>query len=184
MLVTRLETCPQCHADLSGLTPPGRCPGCGLEFDEHTRIWRSSRSWQHYAVVYGLAGLGAGLFVTAGYSLRYGEVPNALLPVVTALAVAAAGLLMHRVLSGRMSGRFVALTRRGILVGTRGRGLLIPWEDVRRITTRGQVPKIQRRSTSIDVPLEDLFAGPDDLAAFKRALDEARGREKRDTSNY
>ena len=171
-----LEQCPDCQADLSALTPPGCCPNCGFEFDRHTRAWRSRRSWQHYAVAYGLLGLGVGLLVTVSYRLRFGEVPNALLPVATGLSVAVLGLLMHRVLSGRMSGRFVALTPRGILVGTRRRGLLVPWDDVRRVSARGHVPKIKRRSRSNSVPLEDVFDGPAELAAFQEAVKEARRR--------
>lgn len=177
MPVTGPECCPACGADLRTVTPPGRCPDCGLEFDQHTHIWRSHRTWHHYAVFYGLIGLGAGLFVAIAYRLGHGEVPNPLLPVLTAVGVAAVGLIMQRVLNGRLSGRFVALTPAGILVGTRPRSLMIPWEDVRRLSTRHHIPRIERHGTSFAEPLEDVFDNAAELAEFAQALKEARKRD-------
>ena len=118
----------------------------------------------------GLLGLGAGLLVTLGYRLKFGEVPNALLPIVTGIVVAVLGLLVQRVLSGRVSGRFVALVPGGILIGTRRPSRLIPWNDVGRIRIRGRVPKIECLSSGVAVSLEDIFESAAEMTAFRNAV--------------
>ena len=170
MMISKPESCPDCGDDLIALSIPGRCPACGFEYDANTRIWSSSRSWQHSAVFSGLLGLGAGLLVTLGYRLEFGEVPNALLPIVTGIVVAVLGLLVQRVLSGRMSGRFVALVPGGILIGTRRPSRLIPWDDVGRVRISGRVPKIECLSSGVAVSLEDIFESAAEMTAFRNAV--------------
>ncbi|MFH1748643.1 MAG: hypothetical protein ABIG44_16535 [Planctomycetota bacterium] len=166
--------CPECGNDLNANPTAGTCSDCGFPFDEQTRIWKSARTWHHHAIFYGILGLFTGVLVALAYRLAQGEVPNALLPVALALGVATLGLLMQRALSGRLSSRYVALTPAGIQVGVRAHPLLIPWEDVRRLSTRKQVPQIKRHSTSFAVALEDIFDNPAELDAFATALQQAR----------
>ncbi|MGD8454652.1 MAG: hypothetical protein PVJ57_22795 [Phycisphaerae bacterium] len=170
MLITKLTTCPECQADLRELAPPASCPGCGFAFDVETCVWRSSRSWQHAYVVYGLMGLVTGLAVAGVERLSAGEVSNALLPIVAGLSVAVLGLLLHRVLTGKLSGRFVAVTPAGIVVGLRRPARLIPWSDYRRLVTRGRVPSIECHATPVPVALEDVFENDEELTAFAAAL--------------
>ena len=126
--------------------------------------------------MYGLIGLLVGLGLALGQRLSRGEVENALLPVSTGLIIAAGGLLLHRALTGRLSDRFVALTPRGILVGTRPNAELIPWKDVRRVTTRGRTPRVERHSTGMPVALEDVFDSSDELAEFRQDATASRER--------
>ena len=176
MLITSLDTCPSCQADLKGVGPEGRCARCGFEYDEHTRVWRARRTWHHHVVAYGLIGLIAGLGLALAERLTGADVENDLLPVVTGLVVAAGGLLLHRALTGRLSDRFVALTPRGILVGTRPTAQLIPWKDVRLVTLRGRNPRVERHSTGTPAVLEDVFDTPEEIAAFRQATTASRER--------
>ena len=174
-----LQTCPDCGEDLTAVQPPGRCATCGFEFDEQTRVWRPTRTWHHHSVLYGVLGLAAGLLVTVGYRLEFDEVPNPLLPIAAAIGVAVLGLIMDRVLVGRMSDRFVALTPVGVLIGTRRRSRLVPWGDVAKLRIRaGRVPRLECQSEGVTIPLEDLFDTPTELAAFRDAFDQGRRRHK------
>jgi hypothetical protein len=170
------DRCPDCGVALDELPPPNRCPDCGFEYDEHTRVWRSGKSWQHYAVGHGLIGLVLALVLAVSYRLVRGEVPHPAFPLLFALAYAGVGLLIRRVLMGRLSGRFVAITPRGVLVGTRRRSALIGWEDVERLSHSKGVPKLRRRSSGVAVPLEDIFNRPEDLATFRMELKAGRQR--------
>jgi hypothetical protein len=169
-----VEICPDCGRDLRPHAAAGKCPECGFEFDAHTRVWRSSRSWQRHFLYNALVGLTAGILLTIAHRLLHGEVPNPLLPILTGLAVALAGLAFDRVLGGRLSGRFVALTPAGIVLGTRRRPRLIVWDEIHRLNTRGRVPKLELTSDAADVPLEDLFDTPAEFDDFRRALQQAR----------
>ena len=169
-----LTSCPECGADLGSVTSRGACALCGFEFDEHTRIWRGRRTWHHHSVIYGLLGLAVGLLVVLAYRVSFDEVPNPLLPVAAAVAVAAAGLIVDRALTGRLSGRFVATTPRGVLVGTRRRSRLVPWNDVGRLRTRGRTPRLLRRSDGVTIPLEDVFESAEAVEAFRRAVEQGR----------
>jgi len=176
MFATALETCPDCGYDLHGLEPPGRCPRCGFEYDQHTRVWRSSRPWQHPALVYFIIGTAIGLVLAITYRLVRGRVPYPVFPLLFGLVYAAGGLLIRRVLTGRLSGRFVALTPKGILVGTRRRSSLIAWDDVDRVSQPKGVPKIQRHSSGVPVVLEDVFEKPEEVAAFRAEVKAAKRR--------
>jgi hypothetical protein len=171
-----VDTCPDCGQDLRGLPAPNRCPACPFQYDEHTRVWRSRKRWQHHAVLYGLIGLLLGLLLAVGYRLVRGAVPHPAFPLLFALGYGALGLVIRRVLTGRLSGRFVAITPKGVLVGTRRRSSLIVWEDVDRLSQAKGVPRIQRRGSGVAMPLEDVFDKPEDAVAFRAELKAAQKR--------
>ena len=173
-----LQRCPDCGCDLRGLPPPGRCPECGFEYDGHTRVWRSRQPWQRHALVYFVIGTAIGLLLAVLYRLTMGSVPYPVFPLLFGLVYAAGGLLIRRVLTGRLSGRFVALTPRGILVGTRRRSRLIPWDDVDRVSQPKSVPKILRHSSGVPVVLEDVFNRPEDIAVFRAEVKAAKKRHR------
>jgi len=176
MSATGLEICPDCGCDLRGLPPPGCCPQCGFEYDEHTRVWRSRQPWQRHALVYFVIGTAIGLLLAIIYRLVRGHVPYPVFPLLFGLVYAAGGLLIRRVLTGRLSGRFVAIMPKGILVGTRRRSSLIPWDDVDRVSQPRGVPKIQRHSSGVPVVLEDVFEKPQEVAAFRAEVKTAKKR--------
>jgi hypothetical protein len=176
MSATGLKTCPDCGCDLRGLPPPARCQECGFQYDEHTRVWRSRQPWQRHALVYFVIGTVIGLLLAIIYRLVRGHVPYPVFPLLFGLVYAAGGLLIRRVLTGRLSGRFVGVTPKGILVGTRRRSSLIAWDDVDRVSQPKGVPKIQRHSSGVPVALEDVFDKPEDVAAFRAEVKAAKRR--------
>jgi hypothetical protein len=169
---TDLKTCPDCGQNLT--EPHGECPECGFNYDERTRIWRSRRSWQHHFLYNALVGLTAGLLVTIVHRIVHGAAPNPLLPIVTGVVVALAGLAFDRVLGGRLSGRFVALNPSGVVLGTRRRRRLVNWAEIHRLNARGRVPKLELTGDQPDVSLEDVFDTPAEFDDFRRALEQAR----------
>jgi len=176
------EQCPECGSDLRGSPLPGRCPECGFEYDEHTRVWRSRKPWQRHALVYFVVGTAIGLVLAILYRLVVGHVPYPVFPLLFGLVYAAGGLLIRRVLTGRLSGRFVAVTPKGILVGTRRRSSLIAWDDVDRVSQPKGVPKIQRHSSGVPVALEDVFDKAQDVAAFRAEVKAAKKRYRENSS--
>ncbi len=176
-----LDRCPVCACDLSSHPPSGRCPDCGFEYDSHTRIWRSSQSWSRLAAFYAAVGLIAGVLLSAGYS-GFGQTPRPSLPLTLTVACPALGLLWRRIVSGRITGRFVALTPAGVLVGTRSRPALVSWSAFDRLTLVRGVPKLRRRDDPVPVPLEDVFDSPRELAEFQAALSQ-EARNQRATPN-
>jgi hypothetical protein len=168
-----LERCPNCAADLHALRPPNRCPACAFEYDEHTRVWRSDESWGRLALVYTSAGLVVGTIISGLYRLSLENAPYPALPLILGLLAPAAGLFLRRLISGRITGRFVALTLRGLCVGTRPTPLLVPWEDVEQLTEQRGVLKVRRHSSTTLVPLDDIFGSAAEVALFEAAFRDA-----------
>ncbi len=180
MATADLEQCPVCAADLRVRPAPGRCPDCGFQYDEQTRVWRSDQTWRRLAIRYMVMGLAAGLFIAVLEALTYGEARRPVLPLVFGLLAPLAGLAIRRILSGRIIGRFVALTPDGIVVGTlpRARLQLVHWEDFERLEEQRGVLKLHRSDAPVPIPLEDIFKSPAEAAEFRAALN-ALAREHR-----
>ncbi len=75
--------------------------------------------------------------------------------------------------SGRITGRFVAVTPPGILVGTRQPALLVSWDEFEQLTEQRGVLKIRSHDSGTLVPLDDIFANPVEVAAFEQAVKQA-----------
>lgn len=159
--------CPVCAADLRGQAAPNRCDECGFVYDADTRLWRSNESWARLALVYMIYGFTAGLLVALLSHATLKRPAYATLPLLLALLTPALGLGLRRLFSGRISGRFVAVGRAGFVVGTRARPLTIEWDDFERLTEQRGVLKIQRKSNPALVPLDDLFATPQESSEFR-----------------
>jgi hypothetical protein len=57
-LLSGLSCCPRCKYPLTGLACAGRCPECGFEYDEATRVWVRARRWSWLTpIVLGAVGL-------------------------------------------------------------------------------------------------------------------------------
>jgi hypothetical protein len=178
MTTDRLERCPNCGGDLATRPPPNRCPDCSFEYDEHTRVWRSDESWGRLATVYATIGLVAGVVLSLLYRLSFASARYPVLPLVLGLIAPALGLFLRRLIGGRITGRFVALTPRGILVGTRRTPPLVPWDAFEQLTEQHGVVKLRCCGSTTLVPLDDIFASPAEVAAFERALHEALRRHR------
>jgi len=117
-----------------------------------------------------------GLALALVYRFIRGEVPQPVFPLLFAVLYAVGGMVIRRTLSGRLSGRFVAVTPRGVVVGTRRPSRLILWKDVERASERKGVPRIDVRGSGVPIALEDVFDGPEDVAAFREEVKQARRR--------
>ena len=173
MSTSPVDRCPVCDCDLSVRSPAGRCPDCGFEYNEQTRIWRSEESWARLAFTYMAYGLLVGACISLVYRASFDHAPYPMLPLVLGLVAPALGLLWRRMIGGRISARFVALTPPGIVVGTRPQPTLVPWDDFAQLTEQRGVLRLRRRSAPVLVPLDDIFDSPDELAVFRAAVSQA-----------
>ncbi len=173
-----LDHCPNCSQDLRTLPPPNRCPDCAFEYDAQTRVWQSRESWGRLACVYTAGGLVAGVVISALYRLSFANAPYPALPLLLGLIAPVAGLALRRLISGRISGRFVALTPRGILVGTHPTPWRVPWDAVDRLIEERGVPKLRCHDAPTLVPLDDIFANPAEVDEFGKALHAALARHR------
>ncbi len=179
MKTAALDRCPTCSRELSGRPAPNACPDCGFEYDEHTRVWLSSESWARLALVYTALGLVCGLVVAGSHRLSLGYAPDPTLPLLVAIVAPALGLFLRRLIGGRISGRFVALTPAGILVGTRPRPRLITWHEFDRVTEQRGIAKIQLRESGLLIPIDDIFANTAEYMVFREELKQAARRHQR-----
>lgn len=170
--------CPVCGGELPGQPLPNACAACGFAYDADTRVWQTRETWARLGLVYALVGLALGLFIAVTQRIAFGQSLSPTLPLVGVLVAPAVGLLFRRLVGGRISDRFVALTPPGILVGTRTRPTLIPWGDFAQLSERRGVPRIRRRESGELVAIDDIFADADALAAFRAAVT-ATARRKR-----
>lgn len=171
--------CPVCGGALPSRPLPNACPGCGFAYDANTRVWRTRETWARLGLVYAMVGLALGLFVAVAQRLRFGQSLSPTLPLVGVLVAPAVGLLFRRIIGGRISDRFVAVTPAGILVATRARPVLIPWADFAQLSERRGVPKIRRRESGELVAVDDIFTDAHALAAFRAAVTAAARRNRR-----
>jgi hypothetical protein len=178
MAAQTLERCPNCGEDLRALPAPNRCPDCGFEYDEQTRIWQSRESWGRLACLYTAGGLVAGVIISALYRLSFTNAPYPALPLLLGVIAPVMGLALRRLVSGRISGRFVALTPRGVLVGTRPTPRLVPWDRVERVIEERGVPKLRCHDAPTLEPLDDIFASAAEVDAFGRALHTAAAQHR------
>lgn len=162
--------CPVCGGALPSQPLPNACADCGFAYDADTRVWRTHETWARLGLVYAMAGLALGLFVAVAQRIGFGQSLSPTLPLVGVLVAPAVGLLFRRIVGGRISDRFVALTPSGILVGIRTQPLLIPWDDFAQLSERRGVPRIRRRESGELVAIDDIFADADSLAAFRAAV--------------
>lgn len=132
---------------------------------------------------YAIAGLVLGLAISLLYRMNVDEAPYPMLPLALGLIAPAVGLFIRRLISGRVAGRFVALTPIGIVVGTRPRPTIVPWGDFDRVTEQHGILKLQRQNDPALIPLDDIFAGPADAAAFRQTLTAAARQRRRSSGD-
>lgn len=172
------ERCPQCGRPLHDRRPPNTCPDCGFTYDADTRVWRVHESWMRPMFIQAVLGFALGLGIALIHPAGDRRAAFAIWPLALAIASASLGLLVQRILSGKLSDRFVAITPAGLVVGLRPRPTTIAWDDFDRLTVQRGVLKVQRRSNPALLPLEDVFDGPQDVADFRSAVDAARKRHR------
>ena len=128
-----LSQCPECAYDLRGLPPPHRCPECGFEYDEFTRVWKPRRPARLYLTLLGSAGF-VWLWIIPGVGSK-GWTDIAWLFAGALWAIALAYQICRCFVSNRR-GRYIAIVPGGIRIRTIGESKLIPWTSVRGVMTQ------------------------------------------------
>ena len=115
-------SCPDCEAIWIGLPRRGKCPDCGLIYDEHTRGWRGKRSGN-------IAGAILASVIAIGAMIVLAPPWWAILLVVFALLGYIAYAVYDMLIA--QDGRFIATTPRGVVCRIRShKTRVIPWGKV------------------------------------------------------
>lgn len=126
------RSCPRCEYNWTGLPPSGRCPECGLGFDEETRIWSCAQELRpiYWCVLLGGVGLAIAAMVGWMRSWRpFGAGPTMSVLMYMGAAAMYLGLLVF--LRAEMKRRrFVAVTADGVEISFGQKCFAISWEDV------------------------------------------------------
>lgn len=130
----RLEdrTCPQCDYNWAGLSERGRCPECGLGFDEDTRVWYCQNDWR--PLFWGILVIGGAIVAFIAVALLGSTVilagdPTLRLVIALAIIAAFGGCLIF-VYHEMNRRRYVATSADGIVFKFGLKTLFIPWEHV------------------------------------------------------
>jgi hypothetical protein len=171
--------CPVCNYDLRGLPIPHRCPECGSEYDEHTRVWRPRGPWAQFVadLVVATIALPATIGVlfraaTRGWSFREGVTDTIIWPVVLVLCA----YPVIRVYVANRRGRCVALTPGGVFVRTAELEKLIPWRTIEKVIRKGRTLSIKIRAGDGTVDIEKIFPDEKELESFLAAYQAAHHR--------
>lgn len=168
-----LETCPACDYELAGLGTKGRCPECGLEYDEHSRVWRPR---PRLPLIRGVIIFGIVLPVCVNHTFG-----DELRPVLGGLLWPLAGAWFVLVLGFVLRMRFMhrhrylaAVLPNGLLV-RHDQSELIPWSDITALEVT--LPEVRIfRARGRCVGLAFLFANRLEKEAFVARVSEARAR--------
>jgi hypothetical protein len=195
MLVSRPVNCPVCHYSLRGLPASHRCPECGFEYDEHTRIWRPVRRWGVYAILvlvglwalYEAVQLARAAVATHPALTRQMIIGAVLLPIIS--------VLLFRLWRADRRGRFIAITPYGVFTRSAHGEESIPWHAIEHVTRGRRQVLIRWREQDDGYQLEYIFDTEDEAAAFRIGLEHgnrryrlsskarARGDDSRSTTN-
>ena len=131
MVMTGCGECPACGYSLRGLPDSYRCPECGFEYDERTRVWRPETPWKGLAatatVTIGLTGI---MLLRTLRAWMSGGSPEAWDAVSLLVLGGSSVYCVQRLYSRSRRGRCVAVGRTGVFVRTLDEEGLILWEEI------------------------------------------------------
>src|SRR5437016_2378562 len=129
-----LTHCLECGYSLEGLPARSRCPECGFEYDEHTRIWMHPAPWRGwiFTPALGLLSMMVGLVDPISGTRRFYGI-RVLILIGACVYITAILWLMARVRRSWRQGVFVAVTSKGIAFRTPTAKGIVHWRNIQRI---------------------------------------------------
>jgi hypothetical protein len=171
-----LSHCLDCGYSLTGLPTRHRCPECGWEYDQFTRVWRKKDRW--LAVKELCVSLILIILFAAGFSAGFAVSPTmgTVLQLFVVFVFACVLIVRWRCYSTRRQGEFVAITPEGIRARQHEmlEPVLIRWEAIEAIDPgeTGLLCRVIHRSSvfdgkeNVEVELTGMFDTTDDVLAF------------------
>ncbi len=168
------ERCPECGAGPLVPLPVGCCPDCGLQYDEHTLIWRPRRPWRIYLVYVNAAVFLPWLVRFLDLLIVYHRWPDG--PTTFGAAVAAASLAwaLPRLRVILTEGhRYAVVGPRGVQARTPRNRYFISWAELQRVEVWLGIPRLWRRDKRQPCLLEWIFDSDSEVAAFVETVEQA-----------
>jgi len=191
-----LLQCPQCEYSLRGLPARHRCPECGFEYDEYTRVWKPRRPW----AIYVLASFPLMILVLnlSNFRIRAGlsGVWGIALSVFAVIAVAVCVRRFFRAREANARGRYVAIAPAGLMIRIEGEPVTLPWRNLVKVRHRWWMSqlRIEVDDPVLNCRIQPLFevklhgftiheiVADKDRTAFARAVNEAIQRRRGTTA--
>lgn len=166
------RSCPRCEYKWAGLPERGRCPECGLGYDEDTRVWHCRQEWRSLfwwiLVIGGAAVAYAAVSLLQSTGILAGE-PTFRMVLLLGIVAAYGGclVLLYREMSRR---RYVATSAEGIVFQYGVKTLSIPWEHVAAARQRMDYAAVY----AIDGTVRSIsgFQTVEDLEEFLQVVEE------------
>lgn len=130
-VAARIADCPVCQYSWDGLPDAGRCPECGLEFDERSRSWIQPKSSVYLLILtFEAAALVLVLIFVLGSNVRMMSLFIAMFIAVSIVGTSIGALIGHY---KKLRARLFVLTD-GIVIcgGPFDSTQVVNWPDVRR----------------------------------------------------
>lgn len=174
-----IDRCPFCAYDLRFGRPPYRCPECGFEYDDQSRVWWDSRDGAGYGNYWMFALTAVGLGGFMAYRFWIGTARLEAL-FFLAMAMGGATYVAHLVFRLRRSyklGRCIVASPRGLFVRSQYHEDFIPWQSFGDLvfSKMGFYVRQLDKTQTVEIPMGfDAFEDEDDWIEFRQELHQFR----------
>ncbi len=171
-----LSHCLECGYSLEGLPTHHRCPECGWEYDQYTRVWRRRGRWLTVREL--CVSLIVVIHFAAGFAFGFTVSPLAgmIIQVFVVFVFVCVIIVRWRCYSKQRQGDFAAITSEGIRVRQYEmlEPVLIRWKEIEEIEPSkfGRMCRVMHRSTLFDGEVSDeselvgMFDTKEDVRTF------------------
>ena len=154
--IGRPKQCPECAYDLTGLSPNGKCPECGLGFDEGSLYWYPETPRVEYFSLLIMAFGGIPTGARAYHNLRSGgpwETEELLFVLFAIVIVVLLLWEAWRLYQSNKRGRYAAIIPDGVRARSIKDTRAISWEQMEHIRVSAfDVTVVDRSGRSVCIP--------------------------------